>query len=77
MSLSATLDKASYAPGDTITLTVVSDKRITNTALDVKAGLEDFKVNITIQSGVWISGDSRVWNLKSDDGKTAVYTAVA
>jgi len=54
MSLTATLDKASYAPGDTITLTVVSDKRQTNTSADVQAAGEDFKIGILVQSGVKI-----------------------
>ena len=79
MALTATLDKASYKPGDVMTLTVVSDKRVTSSTVDVQAAGEDVKVTTTVQTGVTVADStvSRAWLLKSDDGKTAVYTATA
>lgn len=79
MALTATLDKAIYSPGDTATLTIVSDKRIAgSTTLDIVTAGEDFKVGITVFAPVRIADSTgRVWTQKSDDGKTAVYTATA
>jgi hypothetical protein len=78
MALTAALDKSSYNAGDTMTLTVVSDKRLSSDTIDAQAGGEDVKVTTTIQTGVAITDSSgRTWTLKSDDGKTAVYTSKA
>jgi hypothetical protein len=83
--ISATLNKASYIPGELATLTVVysdGDSSTTNT-ITVRgkdaSGLEAVitvqytvvdKVNLTVQDD-----SGRVWTLQSDDGSTAVYTA--
>lgn len=75
--LTATLDKTSYNPGDTITLTVTSDKRITATVVDVQAGGEDVKVTTTVQTAVTVTDTARKWTVKSDDGKVAVLTSTA
>lgn len=78
MALTATLDKPAYNPGDTITLTVVSDKRLQTSQIDVEAAGDDAKVTTTVQAGIVLTDPSgRKWTVKSDDGKTAVYTATA
>lgn len=78
MALTATLDKASYAPGDTMTLTVVSDKRIQTAVIDIQSAGDDAKVTTTVQSGIVLTDPAaRKWTIVSDDGKTAVYHATA
>lgn len=78
MSLTANLDKATYNPGDTMTLTVVSDKRLQSTALDIQSAGDDAKVTTTVQAGVTVTDPSgRKWTVKSDDGHTAIYTSTA
>lgn len=78
MALTLTLDKPAYAPGDTMTLTAVSDKRVQSDTIDVQAAGDDAKVTTTVQAGIKVSDSTgRVWTVKSDDGVTAVYTATA
>jgi hypothetical protein len=82
--LSATLNKASYVPGETAILTVVYSDGDSNTnTITVRgkdsSGLEAVitvqftvvdKVNLTV-----LDDSGRVWTLQTDDGSTAVYTA--
>lgn len=78
MALTASLDKASYAPGDTITLTIVSDKRVQSSTLDIASAGDDAKVTTIVQAGIVLSDPAgRKWTVKTDDGKTATYTATA
>ena len=77
MALTATLDKPQYAPGDLMTLTVVSDKRLVSDTIDVQAAGDDAKVTTIVQAGVTVTDPNRTWTVQSDDGKTAVYTATA
>lgn len=77
MSLTATLDKPVYAPGATVTLTVVSDKRLTSAIIPVTAAGEGANATLTVCAGVFITDPQRPWTLVSDDGKTAVFTATA
>lgn len=77
MALVATLDKTSYAPGDTMTLTVISDKRQTSSTIAVVAGGETVNVTTTVQTGVTVTDSARTWTLVSDDGKKSVYTSKA
>jgi hypothetical protein len=82
--LSAALDKASYAPGETATLTVSyrSDGANTNTITvhgTDNAGREAIiTVQLTVVDAIKLAvvdDSGRVWALQSDDGSTAVYTA--
>lgn len=78
MALTATLDKASYNVGDTMTLTVVSDKRITSDTIAIQSAGDDAQVTTTVQAGVVVNDPAgRTWTSESDDGKTAVFTATA
>lgn len=78
MALTATLDKASYNAGDTMTLTVVSDKRVSSVSLAIASAGDNATVTTTVQAGVTVKDSTgRNWASKSDDGKTAVYTAIA
>lgn len=78
MTLTLSLDKASYNPGDTMTLTIVSDKRLRSDVLDIQSAGDDAKVTTTVQAGIVITDPAlRKWTSKSDDGKTAVFTAIA
>lgn len=90
---SATLDKPSYASGDTMTLTAVRSATATTEAtntIDVGAKAADgtdatgVQVSVTIdvtapQSSVVSVSDSsgRTWAQESDDGTTSVWTATA
>lgn len=79
MALTASLDKpAGYKTGDTITLTIVSDKRIETDVLDLQAAGEDAKVTTIVQLGFVLSDPrARTWTTVSDDGKTVVLTTKA
>ena len=78
MSLTLSLDKASYTPGQTMTLTAVSDKRLQSSTIDVQAAGDDAKVTTIVQAGITVSDSTgRVWTVVSDDGKTAVFTSQA
>lgn len=79
MTISASLDKpGGYAPGDTITLTVVSDKRLSSTSLAISAAGEGAQSTLIVQLGVLVTDPSgRKWTVKSDDGKTQVLTSTA
>jgi hypothetical protein len=74
--LALSFDKPSYGPKDVRTLTITSDARITLDTVTVDAGpagkgsgTVQLVAPITITDSTGI-----VWVLKSDDGKTAVYT---
>jgi hypothetical protein len=74
MSLSVSLDKTHVAPGTTVTMTVVSDKRITTTSFPVGAGGETAEVTFSVQTGVTFGAGAPTTTAVSDDGHTAVYT---
>lgn len=75
MTLAYTLDKpAGYAPGDTITLTITSDKRLqAQPAVPITSAGESVSLLLTLLYPVLLADATRKWTLKSDDGKTAVY----
>jgi hypothetical protein len=78
MALTATLNKATFVPGETMTLTVVSDKRLQSSILDVLAAGDDAKATVTVLAGIVLTDPAgRKWAVASDDGKTAVFTATA
>lgn len=54
-----------------IELTVVSDKRV----VSVQVSAVGETATATGRFGVKLTDTDRTWTLKSDDGKTAVYTA--
>jgi hypothetical protein len=74
MSLSVTLDKNHVAPGTLVTMTVVSDKRLTATTFPVGAGGETTNVTVSVQTGVTFGAGAPTTTAVSDDGHTAVYT---
>jgi FKBP-type peptidyl-prolyl cis-trans isomerase 2 len=73
MALTATLDKTKYAPGDAGILTVVSDKRVTSTDLNIAAAGETLKVTVTVVSPVTVTA-TLATTLISDDNVTSKYT---
>lgn len=79
MALSYTLDKPNgYNPGDLITLTVVSDKRLQSQSFPISSAGDNATVSLIIQQGITLMDSTgRKWTSKSDDGKTAVFTATA
>jgi hypothetical protein len=79
MTITATLDKpAGYNAGDTMTLTVVSDKRLQTDTIDVASAGEDATVTTTVRAGFTYTDTlGKKWTVKSDDGKTLVLTATA
>lgn len=82
---SAALNKAAYAPGETMTLTVnYSDPDKQNLQISIKvadsAGNEaNASVNAVIDPSVVTvtSAPSKTWTKVSDTGAVAVFTAVA
>jgi hypothetical protein len=82
--LSANLDKASYAPGEIATLTVVyngGDTKsnvvvVTGTDQDGNAAQVTVVVSVVDRVALTVVDESgREWALQSDDGSTAVFTA--
>jgi hypothetical protein len=83
--ISATLNKASYVPGEMATLTVVysdSDSSVTSTITVRGQDSQGNQALVTVQLtmvdklNLTVTDDSgRVWTLQSDDGGTAVFTA--
>lgn len=78
MALTATLNKASFAPGEKMTLTITSDarKKPASVHIDVQ-GVGTADVNTTILAGVTVTDKTRTWTKLSDDGTTAKYEATA
>jgi len=85
MALTASLDKTTYSPGDTMTLTVHTDpgdRQHTGTIAGTVHvdGLTDGTYTAQIvfpNKPITITDPAVTWKLKSDDGTTAVYTATA
>lgn len=82
--LSATLNKASYVPGEVASLTVVySDGNtksnvITITGRDQSGNQAQVTVSVSVVDRIdlTVQDDSgRVWSLVQDDGTTAIFTA--
>jgi hypothetical protein len=78
MALTATLDKATYAPGEKMTLTVTSDarKKAANIHVDVE-GVGEADVTATIVARVVVTDTARTWTVVSDNGTVAKYEAIA
>lgn len=87
---SITLDKASYAPGQTITATVnyskgtsAATQTLTGTATDsVSKQTGTISVTFTVNEPdttliTLTDSGNRAWTLVSDNGSVAVFTAVA
>jgi hypothetical protein len=74
MSLSVSLDKSHPAPGEKVTMTITSDKRLTTNAFQALAGGESATVTVTVQTPVSFGPGAPAAALLSDDGKVAVYT---
>lgn len=78
MALTATLDRATYAPGDRMTLTVHRGVAGTPTNVTVvETGGSTVAVSATTVSPLTVTDASHTWAKASDDGTTAVYTATA
>lgn len=81
MSLTATLDKASYSPGETMTLTAVSSpSRTTDFTVTVNNpmfGSANASGQATAPLTVTDTDTAHTWALQSDNGTTAVWTATA
>lgn len=89
MALTVTLDQAVYAPGDPMTLTVVSPPedrdRYVETPFTVTVsvpgtGTGEATANLREQvsdAPVIVTDPDRAWTLTSDDGETAVFESVA
>jgi hypothetical protein len=83
--LSASLDKASYVPGETAILTVsyngdgeANVNTITVRGVDGAGNAALVTVQLTVVDKISLSvvdDSGRVWTLLSDDGSTAVFTA--
>ncbi len=90
MPITVTLDAAVYTPGQPMTLTVVCDPtdrdRFTETPFTVTVNVPgvgsavDVSANLREQisdAPVIVTDPDRTWTLRSDDGETAVFDAVA
>lgn len=85
MALTAKLDKTTYAPGDTMTLTVTTAAGERNVDVPVSvhvevAGLGGADATAIIDKpplAITVVDSSRVWTQQSDDETTAVFTATA
>ena len=76
MALTATLDKTTYTSGETMTLTVHRDT-VPVTVNVSDAATQTATASAVITDAVTVADAARTWNLLSDDGTTALYTAVA
>lgn len=82
-TVTAALDRTSYAPGDTMTLTVQytvpEESKVTLTAvLDYVGGsVESAAVSVPVKDVDVIDDSGRQWTVASDDGATATLTATA
>lgn len=87
MSLSVSLDKASYNQGDKVTLTVTRvgtgptpPQNFTGTATGSVSGPVSFQLTVNGKPGETLTvsdSGNHTWTLFSDDGTTAVYTTTA
>lgn len=85
MALHAELDKSSYEPGEVMTLTITTAVDERNRDKPVTAhvnveGVGDFEVTGKIDlpdALITVADSARVWQKKTDDGVTAIYTATA
>ena len=89
MAITATFNKAVYAPGETMTLTVTTSAadrdRFTETPFTVNVnvvGVGNADVTAALRqqvedAAVVVTDPDRVWTLGSDDGVKAVFTATA
>jgi uncharacterized protein YfaS (alpha-2-macroglobulin family) len=73
------LDKPSYSPGDTMTLTVDYGIAVSvEVTVDGKPTTAVLNARLADTAQVRVSSTpARTWTLISDDGSTAVYTAIA
>jgi hypothetical protein len=84
-TVTASLDKSIYRPGETMTLTVTyndTDRETVKVTVQVTdmAGNQSpaYIVNATVdQLTLSVTDTARAWTKKSDTGSVAVYTAVA
>ena len=85
MSLTASLDKSTYAPGETMTLTVTTDAGERNVDKQVSgqvslAGSDPLPFSALVDYPplpITVTDPDRIWTKQSDDETTAVYTATA
>ena len=85
MALNVKLDKATYAPGDRMTLTVTTAAGERSQDVPVTVHIDVAGVGSTDVTGtiakpaapVAVVDSARVWSQQSDDGTTAVFTATA
>lgn len=89
MTLAATLNKAVYAPGEAMVLTITTDPgerdRFTETPFVINVsvtgvGNADVSANLREQIGdapVSIVDPSHTWVVRSDDGMTLIADAIA
>lgn len=85
MAISATLDKSTYTPGETMVLTVVTSAGERNVDKHVNgqasiAGSEPIAFIALIDYpplAILVADPDRIWTKQSDDETTAVYTAAA
>ena len=86
MATTAKLDKTSYSPGETMTLTVTSGagERANDKPISVKVSIPELSVDTTLTGkvdgpdfAVVVTDTSRVWTPVSDNGTVAVFTAKA
>jgi hypothetical protein len=85
-TVTAVLDKATYAPGDPVTLTVsygdadTKASTVTVTGTDAAGNPATVTVNLNVSDPValTVSDDGgRAWAKGADNGSTAVFTATA
>ena len=82
MTVSASLDKAEYAPGEdmrlTVAYTVPEDSRVSARAvLDFLGGSASSEPVTALVMRLTVDDPDRAWTLESVDGSTAVYVATA
>lgn len=85
-TLTGALDKASYAPGDTITATLTygdpdsQTQTLTWTATDGSGATQTLALSLVVKDPVALKvtdPSGRVWTKVSDNGVIAVFTAKA
>ena len=72
-----TLDKASYAPGDKVTITVVDSKRTKTTPLDWASVFSSLTASLVVVAKGALTAPGYTFTVVSDDGTTAVLTTTA
>lgn len=85
-TVNATLDKQSYAPGDTVTLTVTyadadnKTSQVTITGHDAAGNPATISLSLVVADAVTLSvtdDGARTWAKVSDTGAVAVFTTTA